>query len=503
MVSRVSQLIEPVPAAQPTVLLPIGMRDLFRRVAGASALYGLANFGIRALNFLLLPLYTRFLTPTDYGLITLAETFAAFLALVMGLGFDSALQRLYFHYVDDPSALASYLGSTIKFALVASAFAVLLTVTAGTPILHAFAPRFDVPYRFLIWAIITAASAQFLQYKLVVFQSEGRPQRYISLTVASFVLTASFAVALVVFAHRGASGMLLGKLAAALIGLCLTLFLFSGALRAPFHWNYVRETLAIGVPLVPHQLMAGGLMVADRFILGYYRNLSEVGLYSIAYTLGGVMSLVTLSLTQAWAPAYYDLARKEEAGRRAMGRICSELAVVLSAIACFGTLIAQDFVAHFLDHRYVAAGRIVPWIIGAYFAHSIFTMFSLAVVQARQTQWMMLVSFVAFVVNTAMNFALIPRWGMYGAAYATIVAYVVEVLVMYFVAQRLYPLNYDLRRIFAAVGVFLIALVATQVNWPGSQRLLALASAAVLCLSSLAALGLRHAVSLLRTARSD
>jgi O-antigen/teichoic acid export membrane protein len=245
------------------------------------------------------------------------------------------------------------------------------------------------------------------------------------------------------------------------------------------------------------------LMVADRFILGYYRDLSEVGLYSIAYTLGGVMSLVTLSLTQAWAPAYYDLARKEEAGRRAMGRICSELAVVLSAVACFGALIARDFIAHFLDHRYMAAGRIVPWIIGAYFAHSIFSMFSLAVVQARRTQWLMPVSFVAFVVNTAMNFALIPRWGMYGAAYATIVAYVVEALVMYFVAQRLYPLKYDLRRIFASVGVFLIALVATQVNWPGGQRLLALALAAVLCLSSLAALGLRHAVSLLRMARSD
>ena len=219
-----------------------------------------------------------------------------------------------------------------------AAFALLLTVTAGTPILHAFAPRFDVPSRFLVWAIITAASAQFLQYKLIVFQSQGKPKLYVFLSVASFILTASFAVGLVVFAHQGASGMLLGKLAASLVGLVVTLFLFSNALRAPFHWRFVRETLAIGLPLVPHQLMAGGLMVADRFILGYYRDLSEVGLYSIAYTFGGVMSLVTLSLTQAWAPAYYGLARKEEAGRRAMGRICSELVVVLSAIACFGAL---------------------------------------------------------------------------------------------------------------------------------------------------------------------
>jgi O-antigen/teichoic acid export membrane protein len=490
-----NQIIEPTQNALPA----IQMRDLFRRLVGASALYGTANFGIRALNFLLLPLYTRYLTPTDYGVISLAETFAAFLALVIGLGFDSAIQRLYFQHVDDSALLASYLGSALKFALAAATFAVLLTVTVGNPVLHAFAPRYDIPSRFLVWAIITAAAGQFLQYQLVIFQSQGRPKSYALLSVSAFLLTAGFAVGLVVFAHRGASGMLLGKLAAALVGLMVTLFLLSGIWRSAFHWQYVRETLALGIPLVPHQLMAGGLMAADRFILGYYRDLREVGLYSIAYTFGGMMSLVTMSISQAWAPVYYDLARKGEEGRRAMGRICSALAVVLSAIACFGAFIAQDFIAHFLDRRYIAAGRVVPWIIGAYLAHSIFTLFTLAVIQAKRTQWLMLVSFIALVVNTALNFTLIPRWGMYGAAYATIAAYVVEVLIMYFVARHVYPLRYDLSRMLGALGVFLLALAATQIRWPEACRLPALASAGVLCLGLLAALGLKHATILLRT----
>lgn len=485
-----------------TVVQVIGTRDLLRRIAGASALYGLANFGIRALNFLLLPLYTRYLAPTDYGLITLAESFAAFSVLVIGLGFDSGLQRLYFSYVDDPPALASYLGSTVKFALASGSFAILLTVTIGIPILRAFAPHFDIPYRFLVWAIITAVSGQFLQYRLTVFQSQGKPRRYATLAFAAFALTASFSVAMVVFAHRGGSGMLLGKLAASLVGLLVALFLFSSALRAPFQWHYVRETFAVGAPLVPHQLMAGGLMVADRFILGYYRDLREVGLYSIAYTFGGVMSLVTLSLTQAWAPAYFDLARSEEAGRRAMARISSALTIVLSAIACFGALISQDFIAHFLDRHYLPAGPIVPWIIGAYFAHSIFSLLTLAVIQVKKTRWLMLVSFIAFAVNTALNFALIPRFGMYGAAYATIVAYVVEMLAMYVVAQHLYRLDYDWLRMCVAVAIFLVALTATQLNLSGDSRLFTLTLTGILCLCLLAALGLRHAISLLRLSRA-
>ena len=497
-----TQGIEAAAPPELAVLQAVGIPDLLRRVAGASALYGLANFGIRALNFLLLPLYTRYLAPTDYGSITLAESFAAFCVLVIGLGFDSALQRLYFSYVDDSTALGSYLGSTIKFALASGSFAVLLTVTIGMPVLRMFAPHFDIPYRFLVWAILTAVSAQFLQYRLTVFQSQGKPRSYAALALVSFALTASFSVAMVVFAHRGASGMLLGKLAASLVGLIVALFLFSGALHSTFQWHYVRETLAIGAPLVPHQLMAGGLMVADRFILGYYRDLREVGLYSIAYTFGGVMSLVTLSLTQAWAPAYFDLARSEEAGRRAIARISSALTIVLSAIACFGALISQEFIAHFLDHRYLAAGPIVPWIIGAYLAHAVFSLLSLAVLQARKTRWLMLVSSIAFVANTMLNVALIPHWGIYGAACATIVAYIVEVLVIYVVAQHLYKLNYDLWRMLGAFGVFSLVLVATQLNLSGGRRLVTLAFIAALSLSLLAALGLRHAIVLLRVSRS-
>jgi O-antigen/teichoic acid export membrane protein len=221
-----------------------------------------------------------------------------------------------------------------------------------------------------------------------------------------------------------------------------------------------------------------------------------VGLYSIAYTFGGVMSLVTMTLSQAWAPMYYELARNREEGRRALGKICSGLAVILSAIACFGALIAHDFIAHFLDHRYMAAGGIVPWIIGAYLAHSIFTLFSLAVIQAKRTHWLMLVSFVAFAANTILNFALIPRWGMYGAAYATIAAYFIEVVVMYFVAQRLYPLSYNLPRIIAACCVFLVALAATQIGWSEHNRLFAVAAAGLLCLGLLTVLGLKEAISL-------
>ena len=101
-------------------------------------------------------------------------------------------------------------------------------------------------------------------------------------------------------------------------------------------------------------------------------------------------------------------------------------------------------------------------------------------------------------VNTILNFALIPRWGMYGAAYATLVAYVVEVLVMYLLAQQVFRLSYDLPRTLAAMGVFAVALAFTQIHWTPAHRPLAMAMAVIGSLGLLYALGFNR-INLLRS----
>jgi O-antigen/teichoic acid export membrane protein len=487
------------PAASDVVAAPAA-RTIATRILRASTVYGIANLGIRALNFLLLPVYTRYLSPSDYGIIALAETLAAFSVQVVGMGFDASIQRLYFRHIDEPEELASYVGSGLKFALALEAIFVALTLTLGPWLQHTIAPGSSVRYSFLAMAMITVAATQFFGYRLVLYQSEHRPWPYAILSLLSFALTASTSVALVVFARRGVLGMLGGKLFAAAVCLAIAIFLTRHEFRSRFHWAYVRETVRIGLPLVPHQLMALGLITADRFILAHYRDLREVGLYSIAYTFGMIMSLVTMSLNQAWAPVYYDVARKGEEGRRILGKMCDGLVVILTAVACFGSLIAQPFIAHFLDHRYVAAGRVVPWIIGSYLAHSLFSMFGLAAMQAQRTKLIMGSSFIALVVNTILNFALIPHWGMYGAGCATLIAYVVEALVMYRLAQQAHRLHYDLPCIFAAMAIFAGVLVVTQIHWSASQQVMFTILAAVVSLGLLATLGVKRAGFMLPSA---
>ena len=442
------------------------LRSTTGRLVQSFAVYGTANFGIRALNFLLILVYAHYLRPSDYGIIYLAEIYAAFLILFGNLSIDSALQRLYFQHNNNHEELRSYLGSAIRFGIIAMATLVAFCVLVGGPIQRHLGFNQDVPfYPYMAMAITTAAATQGIQYRLAVYQAERRPTSYAFMSFLLFALTACLSVYGVVVLHRGAVGMLKGKLVAALLAFLVAAWKMHPLLIARFQWRFVRETLSFSLPLVPHQVMAGGLIVADRFILDHYRNLNEVGVYSVAYTMGMVMFLVTQSLSQAWLPIFFELARGDEDNYRVLGRIGSGLAILLLAIACLGILLSPSFIELALDVRYHAAIRLVPLVIMGYLFHAFFTLCNLSIMQANRTKFILLISGTAFTANMILNFVMIPRWGMYGAAWATTIAYAIEALIAYLFAQRFFVLSYAVPQILGGLTVAGGAIALTQSAW--------------------------------------
>jgi O-antigen/teichoic acid export membrane protein len=155
----------------------------------------------------------------------------------------------------------------------------------------------------------------------------------------------------------------------------------------------------------------------------------------------------------------------------------------LGAVAVFGSTIANPFIRGVLDPRYWQAGRLVPLVIGGYLFHAVFALFQLCSLHARKAQFVWVVSIVALTANLALNFAWDPKWGMYGAACATTVAYAVEGLLMYLYAQRVYALPVNGRRLLMVVAVFCGVLAITQLSLPARMQTLATFGACVLSLT--------------------
>ena len=444
------------------------------RLAQGAAIYGAANFGIKAVNFLLVLVFTRYLKPADYGIIALAETLAALVGLVAGLGFGSGLTRFYFQHLSDPASLRRYVSTVLRASAVLVAGISGLALLFMPYLLAAF--HFAVPfYPYLLLSIGTAAFSTFSDLRLTLYQCEGRSKAYAALSTVMFVLTTAAALVLVVPMRWGAVGMLLGRFIGAAIACLIAIGLLGRWFLGGWDWQHVRDTFSFSLPVVPHQAMALGLIAADRLILEAYRPVSEVGLYSVAYTFGMVMYLVTSSVAQAWSPIFLDVARGGEVAVPVLGRISSGLIFLYVAVAGFGCLIAQDVTRVLLDPRYHAVGRIIPWVIGGYLMHGLFGLFHLSIMQQKRTGLLLAASVTAFVANIALNLWWIPIWGMYGAAYATLAAYVLEALLAYAFGQRLYPLAFESGRIVLALLVFGGVLVLTQMHqgsaWMGAGLL--------------------------------
>lgn len=266
-------------------------------------------------------------------------------------------------------------------------------------------------------------AAQLIQCRLTIFQCEQRPGVFALFAAVQFIVTTTLTLYFVVFLRRGATGMLTARALGATGALVVACVVSPQSLRSRWQWKFVREALRIALPLVPHGLMATGLVAADRFILQRYRPMSEVGLYSLAYSFGMVMALFTNALWQAWSTLFLNLLRNGKHGRSMAAHICGRVVLILAAIASAGELMSQNIVRVCLDPHYWEAGRVAPIIIGAYLCHALFLLLQLFALQAKRTSWIWAVSSIALTINIALNFAFAPIWGMYGAAYATLIAY--------------------------------------------------------------------------------
>ena len=471
---------------------PVELQGITRQLFRGSGIYAATGFSIKALNFLLLALYSRFLRPSDYGIVVLAEVIAMLMSTVAGLGLNTALIRFYFQHANDRSRQQCYVSTLLRFSIGVATTGLTVAFVLGRLVPNFFRSQLKVAFfPYLALALSAAAATQITEFRLGLYQAEQQPQKFSRLALFSFLLTASGAIAFVVIGRMGAAGLLWGKLAGAACTACIAMWLLRDWWSAGWDGHNLRESLRFGLPLVPHQILALGLVAADRFILSHYRDLNEVGVYSIAYTMGMVMYMFTAAIGLAWGPMFYDLANQGESGRKAISDASQKLIAMLTLIACAGVLIAQPFTNWFLDARYAAAASLAPWIIASYLMHAFSSLFQQALLQAKRTASFAWVTALAFALNIILNLTWIPSRGMYGAAYATLAAYAIQALIMYLVAQAVFPLSYGVLRMARWLTLLACLVALSQMKIALDKPLMLALRLSLLALLALFAVQLR------------
>ena len=426
-----------------------------KRLGRHSAIYGLGGLVSRILAVLLLPLYTRYLSPSDYGVVETLIALTTVVGIALSAGIGSAFFRFYFDS-NEPAARRRVLRTSFWFIMAVATLGLVVGVAfAGELSQFLFGTTKDsklVAASFVgLWAGMNWAQLTNL------FRVEERSVAFVSASVANILVTVGATLILVVALDKGPIGVIVGNFTGTLAVYSVLVFYRREQLGLEFDRKLLRQMNRFGLPLVPSALFLWVTNFSDRIFLAKLADTHEVGLYSVGVRIASGMVLMLTAFRLAWPAFAYSIEDDREA-RRTYGFVLTYLVLVATWMATTLALLSPWIVKWITAPAFESASRVVGPLAFSAVAFGGYIVVAIGVGRARRTQFNWVVTGAAAIVNIALNLILIPPYGMMGAAIATIAAYTTMFVGMSWWSQRIYRVPYQWRRVTTAIGTGLLVV---------------------------------------------
>ena len=439
-----------------------GLGAQLRRLGRHSAIYGIGGLVSRVIAVLLLPVYTRYLTPTDYGQIETLLALTTVMGLILRAGITSAFFRFYFD-VDDDAGRLRVLRTSFWFTMGGGTLGLLLLLALAEPVsslLFGTSGAADLVRAsgVALWATVN------YEQLTALFRVEERSTAFVSASLANVFLTIGLTLLLVVALEKGPIGVIVGNFSGTVIVYLALLGYRREQLGLEFDRGLLREMNRFGLPLVPTALFLWVTNFSDRFFLVKLADVAEAGLYSVGVRVASAMVLLLTAFRMAW-PAFAYSIRDEAEARRTYAFVLTYLTVVTAWVALALTLLSPWLVDLLAADRFAESSRVVGPLAFSTVAYAAYVVVAIGVGRARRTQFNWVVTGAAAAVNAILNIALIPPYGMMGAAIATVAAYSTMAVGMAWWSQRIYPVPYQWRRVTTAtLGAVALAALGKSLD---------------------------------------
>ena len=282
-----------------------------------------------------------------------------------------------------------------------------------------------------------------------LFRVEERSVAFVCASLVNIFLTIGTTLLLVVSLDKGPIGVIVGNFTGTLVVYLVLLGYRREQLGLEFDRGLLREMNRFGVPLVPTALFLWITNFSDRIFLVKLADVTEAGLYSVGVRVASAMVLLLTAFRTAW-PAFAYSIRDESEARRTYAYVLSYLTVLTAWVALALTLLSPWIVDVLAADAFAESSSVVGPLAFSTVAYGAYIVVAIGVGRSRRTQFNWVVTGLAAVVNLALNVTLIPRFGMMGAAIATVAAYATMAVGMAWWSQRVYPVPYQWRRVVTA-----------------------------------------------------
>ena len=443
-----------------------------KRLSKHISIYGLSNIIARSLSFLLLPLHTNLLDSTfQYGEAVLIFAYLGLANVIFLHGMDTAFLRFYL--LKEPGFTNRNVFSTSLL----SVFSVSIFLSIGTFFYAGSISGFffGSPNNAIIiqWTAGILLFDSLARIPMLVLRAEERSVLFMFFSILNVAVTLSLNFYFV--PDKGVEGIFIANfLASGVMVLILLPIVFSRVTYKVSSKVYA-ELLHFGLPYIVPGISIISMDLIDRFIIRYFHGEGMVGIYGAGYKMAMIMALAVGAFRFAWHPFFLSIASKENA-KEIYARVLSYYVLVAGWIYLAISFFVRELATipipftdgYLIDSKFWDGVSIVPIIMIAYVFYGVYVNFIVGIYLKKKSKYLVYITGISALANVGLNFLLIPRYGMTGAAVATVIAYALMSLTLVAVTRRFYPVNYEYKRLLHVVLVIGIMFVVVFVI-PGGQ----------------------------------
>ena len=428
------------------------MSGYLRRLATTGAAYTAASILSKVIAVALLPLYTRYLTPEDYGAAEVLFAAVVTASIVVRFGLIEAILRFYYQEDENPaevvkSSFAGLFWLATLGALVLLPFTGPLSEALLDPKTAAEAGQMAELTRIAIGGLWVLTLWEFM---LTLFRLEERARAYFVTTILNVLASIGLTVVLVVGLEDGARGLLIGSYAAGgafVLGLVVWQW---RRLSLRFDRSLLRRLFRFGAPTMPAEVSLYLLNFVDRLIIVRSLGLAEAGLYSLAVKFAQAVNVLVRGFQLAWPPLAYSI-RDDDEARRVYAVIVTLFATACAWVVAGMWLFSRWIVRALADPKFFDAYEAIGLISTAVTLYALYLVLVVILGRTGRTEFNFPAAIGALVANVALNLVLVPAMGITGAGLALVASYLVVLGLMYVFTQRLFPVPYEWGRLLRVV----------------------------------------------------
>lgn len=431
-----------------------------RKIGRNSVIYGIGTLIRNATALVMLPIYTRYLTPADYGAVEMLTMVVNLASMLLGLRITQAMFRFYI--LEDRYSQKKKIISTVFLSTLAlSVFGVLLFFLLSSfivPLIFGDNSYIDV-YRVFLVTLVTLAVTQ---TGMAYIQAMQEPKLYLSFSIFSLALQVTFNIYFIVYLELHLWGVVYGSICSSVI-VSLVLGLFTVyRVGLCFDWGIYKRLLKYLVPLVVSSFAGFYAGYADKYFLRLYEGLHSVGIYSLAARISFVLATAHGAFQQSWSAARFEIFKDSENPNEIFNDVFKYMTVVLFIFGGGIAIFSHDLLLVLSSPDFYSASEIIPLFVAGVIMVTLRTFFNFGILLKEKTKYIAYAVWSKALFATILYVVLIPRYGIYGAVTAYVLSVIVETSVVHYYSNKLYSMELDFRPL---IYLFLLSVTIVPLSY--------------------------------------